>query len=86
MIILGNRVLIKKLPEPAKVEGQFETVQAGDDFLFKGEVVMIGTDLDYPIKQGNTILFSAYSPDIQQVTVEGEIMKIITIQDVLAIL
>lgn len=83
MQVLGNRILVKKLPAVEKIAGQFETVQAGDDFTYKGLVVESNL-LNVPIN--SVVAFSAYSPDIQQIEYQGEIMKIITEQDVLAIL
>jgi co-chaperonin GroES (HSP10) len=81
--ILGNRILVSKI-EDVEVEG-FNEVKIQDSFIFKGKVEEIG-QITQDIKQGDTVLFSKYSPDNQEVDVNEQIMKIIKVEDVLAII
>lgn len=83
MMILGNRVLVSKLEEP-KQEG-FETVSPTDSFLYKGVIELSNVLGDTPLKPGATILFAKYSPDTHEIDVDGEKMKIINVDDILAI-
>lgn len=96
MIILGNRILVSKVEEEKK-EG-FQTVEVQDSFLYKGKVEQIGNESQYYIAEssthaarpllteGDVVLFAKYSPHTQTVEVEGQDMKIIRIEDVLAVL
>lgn len=92
MKILGNRVLVSKIEEEAK-EG-FATVEIQDSFVNKGKVEQ-GSFI-YPgfdgvkeggtINPGDTVLFAKYSPDTQEIEHEGKKMKIVKIEDILAVL
>lgn len=86
MKILGNRVLVSKVEEEKK-EGQFQTVDVQDSFVYKGKVEdmadIYSTGL---IKIGDVVLFAKYSPDTQEVKHDGKDMKIIRVEDILAIL
>ncbi len=92
MRILGNRVLVSKFVEPEK-EG-FKEVEIQDSFVFKGKVEQVSEGMDLinqitnvPLFEINdVVLFSKYSPDTQEVEVEGQTMKIIKVEDILAIL
>jgi len=95
MKILGNRILVSKVEEEKK-EG-FQTVEVQDSFVNKGKVEQVGnTEMPvtykgnqyfYPgIAVGSTVLFAKYSPDTQEIEHEGKKMKIIRVEDVLAIL
>lgn len=85
MKILGDRLLVKKLPEEEK-EG-FTTAQVQDDFVYKGIVVdRAGNKALDNIEKGDTILFAKYSPDTHEIDVDGEKMKIVAFDDVLAVL
>lgn len=90
MKILGNRILISKVEEDKK-EG-FQTVDVQDSFVYKGKVESRGNDYlndsaRIPeIEIGNIILFAKYSPDTQEVDYEGKKMKIVSADDVLAVL
>lgn len=85
MKILGNRVLVSKIDEPA-AEG-FATVQVQDSFVYKGRVEQIGTEYTLGIDiTGLTIQFAKYSPDTQDIKHEGKEMKIISVTDILAVL
>lgn len=99
MKILGNRILVSKVDEPKK-EG-FQTVDVQDSFVYKGRVEQMGNKVTTKVpvceadlvyinsftgKVGDLILFAKYSPDTQEVDVEGQKMKIIKVEDVLAIL
>lgn len=81
MKILGNRLLISKIEETKK-DG-FETVEPQDNFIYKGKVEQSNSP---DILPESIILFAKYSPDTQEVEVEGKKMKIISVDDVLAIL
>lgn len=101
MKILGNRVLISKVEEEKK-EGEFETVNVQDSFVNKGKIEQLGSKVytykpvseadlisiqKYAgIEEGDIVLFAKYSPDTQEVKHEGKDMKIINVDDILAIL
>lgn len=98
MKILGNRILVSKLEEPAK-EG-FTTVDVQDSFVYKGKVEQIGGTTTDPtvlaqfstgvattaIAIGDIVVFAKYSPDTQELDHEGVKYKVIKIEDVIAIL
>lgn len=87
MKILGNRVLVSRLEEQ-KSEG-FQTVEVQDSFVNKGKVEQIAsTELpeSFVYKVGDIILFAKYSPDTQEVEFEGKKMKVVSVDDILAIL
>ena len=87
MIILGNRILISKVEEEKK-DG-FQTVEVQDSFLYKGKVEQIGNGFSIsegPIKEGDTILFAKYSPSTQSIQHEGKDYKVISVDDVIAVL
>ncbi len=95
MKILGNRILIKRIKEEQK-EG-FNAVKVQDSFLYKGEVVLVGdgaihsqTLLSTPVTNNinisDTVLFAKNLPYTESVDVDGEIMKIVRIEDILAVL
>lgn len=87
--ISSKYVLVKKLDEK-QVEDGFKVVTIGDSFIFKGTVAKVP---DCPlfidnvrIAVGDTVMFSKYSPDTQEVDIEGEKMKMIKSEDILAII
>lgn len=92
--ILGNRVLVSRIEEEKK-EG-FQTVEVQDSFVNKGKVEQMGESDMYQVttsytsntcvQVGDTILFSKYSPDTQEVEIEGKKMKLVKCEDILAIL
>lgn len=87
--IIGNRILVKRIEAPKKEEEGFETVQVFDDFLYKGEIVDAGEYIGLrtsTFKVGDTILFDKYSRGVHEVDVEGEKMKLVPYEDVLAVL
>lgn len=97
MKILGNRILVSRLEEPKK-EG-FATVEVQDSFVYKGKVEQIGEVIggdgvtltsNVPFKQafnvGDTVIFAKYSPDTQEIEHEGQKMKVVKIEDIIAIL
>lgn len=85
MTILGDRVLVRRIEEP-KAEG-FQKVEVQDSFVYKGSVVALGTDCQFRIDiSGKTILFAKYSPDTQEVDVDGEKMKVVARVDIIAVL
>lgn len=86
MKIIGNRILVSKVEEEKK-EGEFEVVSVQDSFVYKGKVEQGGlVDIGFNVNIGDTILFTKYSPDTQEVDYEGQKMKIIKVEDVLAVL
>jgi len=97
MKILGNRILISRIEEEAK-EG-FQTVDVVDSFIYKGKIEKVGEDpfalkgtstvspfVEGGFQQGQIVLFAKYSPDTQEIDHEGQKMKIVNIDDILAIL
>lgn len=84
MKILGNRVLVSKVGEEKK-DG-FQAVQVQDSFVNKGRVEKEGDTCAFNGSVGDIILFAKYSPDTQEIEYEGKKMKIITVEDILAIL
>ena len=89
MKILGNRVLVKKISEE-KLEdnSKFKVVEPIDDFTFSGLVIECGDSISKQFKEqilNKKIMFSKYSPDTHDVEFEGEKVKIINVEDVLAI-
>jgi len=97
LTILGDRILVSKITEEKK-EGEFQAVEVQDSFLYKGKVEQIGektrlftlsesgtTIEDYPVKEGAIVLFAKYSPHTQMISVEGEDMKVIRAEDVIAV-
>lgn len=93
MKILGNRVLVSKL-EQVKGEG-FQTVEIQDNFLYKGKVEQIGIDtglvwtgtgIESPLlTEGAVVYFAKYSPHTQEIDVEGAKMKIVRLEDLIAV-
>ncbi len=88
MKIIGNRILVKKIPKEKK-EG-FQTVDVQDNFINTGLVVQIGLELEnntnFEARVGTTVLFAKYSPDTHEIEVDGEKMKVVTADDILAVL
>lgn len=86
MKILGNRILVSKIEEEVK-EG-FQTVDVQDSFVNKGRVEEFGDVILDRLywEKGVTVLFAKYSPDTQEIEHEGKKMKIIRVEDILAIL
>lgn len=91
MKILGNRLLVSRIEEE-QTEG-FKAVDVQDSFVYKGKVELIGWNSSLPseptgvglIKKGDIVLFAKYSPNTQEIPVEGKTMKIISVDDVLAV-
>lgn len=83
MKILGNRILVSKIEEEKK-EG-FQMVEVQDNFINKGKIESWGT-ISIPIDANSVVLFAKYSPDTQEIEIEGKRMKIINADDVIAIL
>lgn len=86
MKILGNRILISRIEKP-KTEG-FQSVEVQDNFVNKGKVEIISEECVtlFNINKGDIILFAKYSPDTQEIEHEKQKMKIINVDDILAIL
>lgn len=98
MKIIGDRVLVERI-EKEKTDG-FETVQVLDEFVSRGRIVKVGQPLyrgwtgstvtssdpsEDDLAVGNTILFAKFSPDTQEVKVDGKDMKVVAISDIIAI-
>lgn len=84
MKIIGNRVLVSKVEEEKK-EG-FQSVNVQDSFVYKGRVEIFGDCPHVAFNSGDIVLFAKYSPDTQEIDIEGKKMKIINADDVLVIL
>lgn len=92
MKILGYHVLVSKIEEEQK-EG-FATVDVQDSFVNKGKVEQVGEQLSFvihspnelEIKEGAVVLFAKYSPDTHEIEHEGKKMKIVRVEDILAVL
>lgn len=85
MKILGNRVLVARIPKEKK-EG-FEQVDVQDDFIYRGKVVGLGQDnpnAPFP-SIGDTVLFAKYSPDTHEVKIGDETFKSVALADILVI-
>jgi len=89
MELIGNRVLVSRIEEE-KEEGKFQTVAVQDSFTYKGKVEQIGFGSDIlhsgKLQVGNTILFTKNSPDTHEVEHEGQKMKVVNYEDILAVL
>ena len=84
MNLNAHYILVEK-PEEPKKDGDFQTVQVQDSFVYKGKVKLLP---DVPVYVGNTqlqigtvIIFKKYSAD----TFEYEKDKFIKTDDILAI-
>lgn len=93
MKILGDRLLVSRVEEE-KGDG-FQKVEVQDSFVYKGRVEQLGASgitftgtafQESDIKEGSIVIFAKYSPDTQEIDVEGQKMKIIRREDVLAVL
>lgn len=82
-------ILVKRLEEMHPADA-FNVVEIQDSFTFKGEVVRIPEcpifidNLQLAI--GDSVLFPKYSPDSHEVDYEGQKMKMIRSEDIMAIL
>lgn len=79
MKILGNRVLLSKV-EDEKKDGEFETVEIQDSFIYKGKVEQIGIEQS-TLKVGDVVYFAKYSPHTHDI----EDMKSVRLEDIIAI-
>ena len=88
MKILGDRILVSKIEEPVK-DG-FTEVIVQDEFVFKGKVEQIGNLAPAIVKPfintGDIVMFRKYSPNTEDIEHEGKKMKIVCLEDVIAIL
>lgn len=82
-------MLVSKVEEEKK-EG-FETVEVADSFIYKGKIEQIG-DLQLEatalpsFNVGDIILFAKYSPDTHEANQGEQKLKIISVEDILAVL
>ncbi len=93
MQILGDRVLVSRLEEEKK-DG-FQTVEIQDSFLYKGKVEQMGTEIapmwdgtaivQPSLVEGSTVYFAKYSPHTQEIDVEGKKMKVVRLDDIIAV-
>ena len=93
MKILGNRVLVSRV-EDKKKEG-FQSVEVTDSFIYKGRVEQVGGEsgtvwtgqaIDEPdLREGVTIYFAKYSPHTQDIDHDGAKMKVVRLEDIIAI-
>lgn len=86
--LLGQRVLVSKVEEP-KAEG-FTTVNVMDSFIYKGKIEQLGdgftNTIPAKLNVGDTVLFAKYSPDTQEVELNGEKMKVVVYADIIGVL
>jgi co-chaperonin GroES (HSP10) len=82
MRILGNRVLVSRVEEPQS-EG-FTTVQVQDSFTYKGKVEQTVENCGIPV--GSVVMFARNSPDTQDIEHEGKKLKVVRVEDIIAIL
>lgn len=101
MKIIGERVLVERIEKEDKegfqtvdVLDEFVSrgriVQVGEPlvrtamtFTYTGGVV---SDVKDDLAPGNVVLFAKFSPDTQEVKVDGKDMKVVAISDIIAIL
>ena len=88
MKISAEYIAVKKA-EQEKKEG-FQTVDVVDNFVFKGEIVMlpevpvyVSNDL---LSVGRVVIFKKYSPDTVEIDVEGQKLKFVKVCDILAVI
>lgn len=88
MKLSDHYVLIEPVEEPPK-EG-FQLVSVQDSFVYKGKVIALP---GHPVFMGNdhvlvgdVVLFAKYSPDTQEVDLEGKKVKFLKATDILAVL
>lgn len=94
MIISSNYVVVKKAKQPERT-GDFNTVEAADDFVYRGEVIGLPSQpvhvSDTQIVKGDEVLFAKYSPDTFEMDGKDvdptltEKVKFIKTTDILAI-
>ena len=86
MQVNNNYIVVEKVDEPKK-EG-FQTVEVTDTSLFTGRIVNLPEMPVYlgnePLKVGDVILFSKYSPDTHEIEYEGKKLKFVSTRDILA--
>jgi co-chaperonin GroES (HSP10) len=83
MKILGNRLLLSKVEEEQK-EG-FKTVEIQDSFIYKGKVELVGEEAK-GFSEGDIVLFAKYSPDTNDIELDGNKYKVVNVADIIAIL
>jgi co-chaperonin GroES (HSP10) len=81
MQILGNRLLVSRIEE--EDTGGFKAIDVQDSFVYKG---LVEESNSPEVAPGSVVLFAKYSPNTQEIPVDGKTMKIISISDVLAVL
>lgn len=78
-------MLVSKVEEEKK-DG-FDMVEIQDSFIYKGKVESLSVDQPSSLVLiGDTVLFAKYSPDANEVEIDGKTMKIINVSDILAVL
>lgn len=90
MKILGERVLVKRIEK--EQTDSFQTVDVIDEFVSRGRIVQLGESLTgntssyhTDFTPGKEIIFAKFSPDTQEIKVDGELMKVVAISDIIAI-
>lgn len=88
MQISNKYIVVEKLEEEAK-EG-FKTVDVQDNYVYKGKVTHIPEAPVFmgnkQVTQGDTVLFTKYSPDTHEIDLEGKKVKFVSVSDILAVL
>ena len=89
--ISAHYVVVKRYVEPVK-EG-FQTVEPGDNFVYKGIIVNLPDEPCYvsnrQLMRGDIVLFAKYSPDtfeIDDSTFYSEKVKMVRRTDLLAVI
>jgi len=88
MEISSKYVVVKKFTEP-KAEG-FGVVEPTDSFIYKGQVTKLPGEPVYvsnrQLMYNDVILFAKYSPDTIEMDLEGEKVKFVKREDILAVI
>ena len=81
--------MVGKIEKPKDTEG-FIKADVFDDFLFKGEVKFLPEEPiyvgNYLLSLGNIVAFAKYSPDTHEIEIDGDKLKFVHRNDVLAVL
>lgn len=88
MTINTHYVMVKKIPKK-QVEGEFNVVEVQDDFIYRGEIIKLPDEPKYidnrQLRVGDYVKFAKYSPDTQELEVEGQKVKMVKVTDILIV-
>lgn len=86
MQISNNYVMVEKIKEVSNTD-EFRVVEVQDDFVYKGKVKLIPEQPVFignrQVVVGDIVWFAKYSPDTQELEIEGEKVKIVKTSDIL---